>query len=57
MTGVQTCALPIFGIEDISGFVAEQRANAESPHDRLVTPREKSYPVDDHEVAARLGLL
>jgi hypothetical protein len=46
----------LLGIEDISEFVAEQRANAKAPFDRLVTPREEVYPVADSEVAARLGL-
>jgi hypothetical protein len=43
-------------IEDISDFVSEQRANAKSPHNLLVTPREAVYPVADVEVAARLGV-
>ena len=30
---------------DISDFVAEQRANAVAPYDRLVTPREEVYPI------------
>ena len=44
------------GIEDICGFVREQRANAAASSERLVTPREDVYPVSDPEVAARLGL-
>jgi hypothetical protein len=46
----------LLGIEDISGFVAEQRGNAEAPYERLVTPREGVYPVADPDVAARLGV-
>jgi hypothetical protein len=47
----------IVAIEDVSGFVAEQRrclqdGGAES----LSTPLEDVYPVADKEVAARLGL-
>ena len=37
----------LLGIEDISDFVAEQRANAKAPYERLVTPREDVYPVAD----------
>jgi hypothetical protein len=43
-------------IKDVSDFVAERRANAEDPFDRLVTPREDVYPVADPEVSASLGL-
>jgi hypothetical protein len=46
----------LLGVEDISDFVAEQRANADAPHERLVTPREDVYPVSDTEVAIRLGV-
>ena len=46
----------LLGVEDISEFVAEQRANAAAPYERLVTPREDVYPVADPEVAARLGV-
>jgi Domain of unknown function (DUF4291) len=46
----------LLGIEDVSEFVADQRANAKSPFDRLVTPREDVYPVADPEVAARIGV-
>ena len=46
----------LLGVEDISEFVAEQRANAEAPYERLVTPREDVYPVSDTEVATRLGV-
>jgi len=44
-------------IEDISGFVAEQRGHAVPPFDRLETPEEDVYPIADPEVAARLGAL
>ena len=47
----------IVSIEDISGFVAEQRAHAESNDStNLVTPREEVYPVVNQEIAARLGV-
>ncbi|WP_281180892.1 DUF4291 domain-containing protein [Chondromyces crocatus] len=47
----------IVGLEDISGFVAEQRRHAqEGDFARLVTPREKVYPVMDPAVARKLGL-
>jgi Domain of unknown function (DUF4291) len=46
----------LLGIEDISEFVAEQRANAKAPYDRLVTPREAAYPIGEPEVGARLGV-
>ena len=47
----------IVSIEDISGFVAEQRAHAESNDSvNLVTPREEVYPVANQETAARLGI-
>jgi hypothetical protein len=46
----------LLDVEDISDFVAEQRAKAEAPFDRLFTPREDIYPVADPEVIARLGL-
>ncbi len=42
------------GIEDVSAFVAEQRANVSAG--RLVTPREHVYPVADPEVRRRLGI-
>lgn len=46
----------LLGIEDISGFVAEQRANVRGRAlDRLVTPREEPYPVD-WATARRLGM-
>jgi hypothetical protein len=47
----------IVHIEDISGFVEEQRAHAHpAAHARLITPRETVYPVADPETASRLGL-
>ena len=44
----------LLDIQDISEFVAEQRENAVTPYDRLVTPVEDIYPVADPVVAARL---
>ena len=46
----------LLDVEDISKFVREQRANAEPPHEGLLTPREEVYPVADPVVASRLGL-
>jgi hypothetical protein len=46
----------LLGVEDVSGFVAEQREDAKVPCERLVTPREDVYPVADVEVARRLGV-
>jgi hypothetical protein len=47
----------VVGIEDVSDFVAEQRANAVTgKHDRLLTPREDVYPVSDSGTARRLGV-
>ena len=46
----------LLGIEDVTEFVREQSEHARSPYDRLITPREEVYPVDDPEVAARLGV-
>lgn len=46
----------LLGIEDVSDFVAEQRANATAQFDRLVTPQEDVYLVAEPEVAARIGL-
>ena len=45
----------LLGIQDISDFVHEQRANAVAPYDRLLTPKEDVYPVADAEIARRLG--
>jgi hypothetical protein len=47
----------IVKIEDISGFVAEQRANAESNgFANLATPREEVYAINDPETARRIGI-
>jgi hypothetical protein len=46
----------LLDIQDISEFVAEQRANAAAPYDELITPREDVYPVTDVDVASRLGV-
>jgi Domain of unknown function (DUF4291) len=46
----------IVSITDISGFVAEQRANTRSPYKGLMTPREEVYPVPDASVRASVGL-
>ena len=46
----------ILGIEDVSDFVSEQRAHVEArAYERLVTPRERVYPVRD-DAALRLGI-
>lgn len=47
----------IVSIEDISGFVAEQRAHAQAKgFAKLVTPQEEVYPVSAPEVAAQVGI-
>jgi len=46
----------LLGIEDISEFVREQSQHARSPFDKLITPKEEVYPVNDPDVAARLGV-
>jgi hypothetical protein len=46
----------LLGIEDVSPFVREQSQHSRSPFDKLITPREEVYPVDDPGVAARLGV-
>jgi hypothetical protein len=47
----------LLGIEDVSDFVREQRAHVEArAYDRLVTPRERVYPLRDSETARRVGL-
>jgi hypothetical protein len=46
----------LLDIQDISDFVAEQRAKASAPFDRLVMPREDVYRVAEPEMAVRLGL-
>ena len=45
------------GVEDVSDFVRKQRAHVEARcYDRLVTPRERVYPVGDLATVRRLGL-
>lgn len=47
----------ILEIEDISDFVREQREHiGPAHHNRLLTPYETIYPVDDAVLASRLGL-
>lgn len=46
----------IVEVEDISSFVAEQRARRAEGGAELVTPRERVYPVEDGAVAKRLGI-
>ncbi len=46
----------ILSIEDISDFVSSQRAQAHLPYTELITTKEKVYPVEDANVAKRLGL-
>jgi hypothetical protein len=46
----------LLDIQDVSEFVREQRHHARSPFDRLITPREEIYPVNDPEIATRLGV-
>ena len=47
----------IISIEDLSPFVAEQRANAMvNSFADLITPREEVYPVDDAKAAVRIGI-
>ena len=46
----------IVSITNLSGFVAEQRANARAPYRGLMTPREEVYPVHDASVRRSLGL-
>ncbi len=44
-------------IENISGFVAEQREHVkEAGFPQLITPREEVYPVTNKEVAGRLAI-
>ena len=43
-------------IQDISEFVRQQSEHARPPFDRLITPKEEVYPVNDPEVAGRLGV-
>lgn len=48
----------IIDIEDISEFVKEQRQNVESTsaYSCLVTPQEKIYPIEDSQLALKLGM-
>ncbi|MBI5818177.1 MAG: DUF4291 domain-containing protein [Verrucomicrobia bacterium] len=47
----------IVSIEDISDFVTEQRANAQSNGFRdLVTPQEEVYPISNPEIAKHVGI-
>ena len=47
----------IISIEDISEFVAEQRAHAElNGFANLVTPREEVYPIGNVEIADNVGI-
>lgn len=47
----------IVGIEDVTGFVRAQHQHVvDDALDRLETPREEVYPVDDRAVATKLGL-
>jgi Domain of unknown function (DUF4291) len=48
----------LIAIDDISGFVAEQRQYTQSPatYAQLQTPSEAVYPIDDADNAWRLGL-
>jgi len=47
----------IVSIEDISGFVTEQRANAQSADCAdLITPREEAYPITNPEIARHIGI-
>ena len=39
-----------------SDFVRQQIEYARSPFGRLITPREEVYPVNDPDVAGRLGV-
>lgn len=46
----------LLAIEDVSEFVREESQRSGSPFDRLIIPKEEVYPVNDSEVARRLGL-
>lgn len=47
----------IVGIDDITPFVAEQRARVQrGALEALMIPREEAYPVADPEVARKLGI-
>ena len=43
----------LLGIEDITGFVREQRGQR---HDTLMTPHERVYPIADPDLRAALRL-
>jgi hypothetical protein len=44
-------------IEDVSDFVSQQRAHANTPGFRgLLTPSENVYPIEDRDLAGRLGI-
>jgi hypothetical protein len=47
----------LLGIEDVSELVASQRQHARAPFADLLTPAERVYPLADHEVAGRLGIM
>ncbi|KIG16878.1 hypothetical protein DB30_04040 [Enhygromyxa salina] len=44
------------GIDDVSAMVAQQHGNLRDGLERLETPLERVYPVEDPEVIAHLGL-
>jgi Domain of unknown function (DUF4291) len=46
----------LLGVEDVSHFVREQSEFARSPFDRMITPKEEVYPVNDPAVSVRLGM-
>jgi len=47
----------IVSVEDISGFVAEQRAHVESNGlANLFTPQEEVFPIDNSETAKNIGI-
>lgn len=48
----------IVHIEDISAFVQEQHTNATSSrYARLLLPKERVYPIEDEQIAHKLGLV
>jgi hypothetical protein len=47
----------LLDVEELGEFVREQSEQARSPFNVLITPREEVYPVNDPDVAARLGVL
>lgn len=44
-------------IEDVLGHLFDQGTNSAAGSERLVTLTEDAYPVNDPEVASRLGVL